>query len=289
MRYLKGRPEREYRSAQREGAPVKYALFLGCKIPAELPAYEASTRAVLAHLGVALTDLPFTCCGYPARSASRDGFVVSAARNLALAERAGLDLVTPCMCCFGTLRHAMRFLGEDAALRARVARALADEGLAWSGTAEVFHLLSVLARVVGVDTLAAAVRAPQAARSVAAQYGCHALRPSNVTAFDNPVAPTIFEALIAATGATPVDWPRRLECCGDPLHDASAALSTRIARAKIVDAVESGADVLCTACPHCQVRFDAARSEPGAPVLRTLLYPQLLGLALGLPQASLGL
>jgi len=268
---------------------MKFALFLGCRIPSQLPAYEASTRAVLAHLGVALVDLPFTCCGYPARNASRDGFVVSAARNLALAERAGLDLVTPCMCCFGTLRHAMRFLGEDAALRARAARALADEGLGWSGSSRVFHLLSVLARDVGIDALAAAVQAPQSGRSVAAQYGCHALRPSNVTDFDNPVAPTIFEALIAATGATPVDWPRRLECCGDPLHEASPALSERITRAKIVDAVESGADAVCTACPHCQVRFDAARSEPGAPVVRTLLYPQLLGLALGLPEASLGL
>jgi heterodisulfide reductase subunit B len=110
-----------------------------------------------------------------------------------------------------------------------------------------------------------------------------------VTTFDNPVAPTIFEALIAATGATPIDWPRRLECCGNPLHDASAALSARITRAKIIDAVESGADVLCTACPHCHQSFDAAQSGPDAPVVRTLLYPQLLGLALGLPKASLGL
>jgi len=29
---------------------MKYALFLGCKIPARLPAYAASTRAVLEHL-----------------------------------------------------------------------------------------------------------------------------------------------------------------------------------------------------------------------------------------------
>jgi len=268
---------------------MKFALFLGCKIPSQLPAYEASTRAVLAHLDVTLVDLPFTCCGYPARNASRDGFVVSAARNLAVAERAGLDVLTPCMCCFGTLQHAIRFLGEDAGLRARAARALAEEGLAWSGTSEVFHLLSVLAREVGVDTLAAAVRVPQAGRSVAAQYGCHALRPSNVTAFDNPMAPTTFEALIAATGATPIDWPRRLECCGDPLHEANAALSARITRAKVIDAVESGADVLCTACPHCQLRFDAVRADPRVPAVRTLLYPQLLGLALGLPSASLGL
>jgi heterodisulfide reductase subunit B len=268
---------------------VRYALFLGCRIPSALPAYEASTRAVLGHLGVALVDLPFACCGYPARSYSRDAFAVTAIRNLALAERAGLDVLTPCMCCFGTLRHAMRFVAEDAALRSRVTQALATDGLAWSGTSAVEHLLPVLARTVGVDALAARVCAPRPDQRVAAQYGCHALRPSDVTGIDNPVAPTIFESLIRATGAIPVDWPRRLDCCGDPSHEANAPLSWRMTRAKIVDAQESGAEAICTACPHCHLRFDAARVAEPAPAVRTLLVTQLLGVAMGLPAESLGL
>ena len=44
---------------------------------------------------------------------------------MALAERAGLDLLTPCKCCFGTLRQAIRLLDEDAELRSRVTQALA--------------------------------------------------------------------------------------------------------------------------------------------------------------------
>ncbi len=268
---------------------MKYALFLGCKIPSKLPAYEASTRAVLAHLGVTLVDLEFNCCGYPARNYSRDAFVMASIRNLALAERAGLDLLTPCTCCFGTLRHAMRFLEEDAELRARVRQALAAEGLAWSGKTEVEQLLSVLARNVGVDVLAAAVRMPRTGLRVAAQYGCHALRPSNVARFDDPMAPTIFETLISATGATPVDWPRRLDCCGDPLHEANAPLAERMTRAKIADALESGAEAICSACPHCHLRFDAVQTGSPDPSIRTMLYTQLLGLAMGLPAKSLGL
>jgi len=268
---------------------MKYALFLGCKIPSQLPAYETSTRAVLGHLGVTLVDLEFDCCGYPARSFSRDAFVVAAARNLALAERAGLDLLTPCSCCFGTLRHAIRFLGEDAELRARVAQTLAAEGLAWSGTIEVEHLLPLLARVVGVAALAAAVRAPHSGLRVAAQYGCHALRPSDMSGIDNPGAPTMFETLIRVTGATPVDWPRRLDCCGDPLHEANGPLAENMTRAKIADALESGAEALCSACPHCQLRFDAVQANGADPVIQTVLYTQLLGLALGLPAKTLGL
>ncbi len=268
---------------------MKCALFLGCKIPSKLPAYEASTRAVLEHVGVTLVDLEFNCCGYPARNFSRDAFVVAAAHNLALAERAGLNIMTPCKCCFGTLRHAIRFMDEDAQLRARVAQALAAEGLAWSGRTKVEHLLPLLARTVGVDVLAAAVRSPRTGLRVAAQYGCHALRPGNVTRFDNPLAPTIFETLIRVTGATPVDWPRRLDCCGDPLHEANAALSEGMTRAKIADALESGAEVICTACPHCHLRFDAVQAASADPGIGTLLYTQLLGLAMGLPAKSLGL
>ena len=247
---------------------MKYALFLGCKIPSSLPAYAASTRAVLARLGVTLVDMEFSCCGYPARSYSRDAFVAAAAHNLALAERAGLNLLTPCACCYGSLRHAIRFLAEDDALRARVADALAAEELVWSGEIEVEHVLTVLARQVGTDTLAAAVRMPHADLRVAAQYGCHLLRPDDVAAFDNPVAPTRFEALIGATGASAVDWPLRLECCGDPLHETDAPLSDYMARSKIADALASGAEVLCTACPHCHLHFDAVQAESGAPPMR---------------------
>ena len=268
---------------------LKYALFLGCKIPARLPAYAASTRAVLKHLGVTLVDLEFNCCGYPAHDVSRDAFVLSAARNLALAERAGLDLLTPCACCYGTLRQAIAFLVEDSELRSRVTQTLAAENLAWSGKVEVENVLTVLARVIGVHALAAAVRAPRTGLRVAAQYGCHTLRPSNVARIDNPLAPTIFETLIGLTGATPVDWSRRLDCCGDPLHGANTPLSENITRAKIADAASAGAQVLCTACPHCHLRLDGVQTDGVAPSIRPLLYTQLLGTALGLSAKSLGL
>lgn len=268
---------------------MKYALFLGCKIPSKLPVYAASTRAVLGYLGVELVDLEFDCCGYPARNYSREAFVLASIHNLALAERAGLDLLTPCTCCYGTLRHAIRLANEDAQLRARVTQALAAKRLAWSGRTEVEHLLPLLARKVGVDTIAAAVRIPRTGLRVAVQYGCHALRPSDVTGIDNPVVPTMFESLIRLTAATPVDWPRRLDCCGDPLHQANAPLSEHMTRAKIASALESGAEVICTACPHCHLRFDAVQAGTGGASIPTLLYTQLLGLAMGLPAQALGL
>ena len=63
---------------------------------------------------------------------------------------------------------AVEGLDEDAALRARITQALAAEGLAWSGAIEVEHVLPVLAREIGVDALAAGVRAPRTMANAAA-------------------------------------------------------------------------------------------------------------------------
>ena len=272
---------------------MTWALFLGCRIPAALPAYGVATRAVLARLGVdVVDDVPFDCCGYPARDLDREAGVRLAARNLARAAARGVDVLAPCKCCYGQLRHAAHALERDPALRDRVAASLAREGIPWRDGARVEHLLGVLDREVGVEAIAAVVTTPQTGRRVAASYGCHALRPSDVVRLDNPLAPQVFERLVAATGAQPVDWPRRLDCCGRPLHARNAPLALRLARAKVADAREAGADLLCTACTWCQLQLDeyAAGAAPDAdPTLATLLYPQLLGLALGLPPETLGL
>ncbi|MBU4202179.1 MAG: CoB--CoM heterodisulfide reductase subunit B, partial [Candidatus Altiarchaeota archaeon] len=77
----------------------EYTLFLGCIIPARFPFMEKSTRLVLAKLGCVLHDLDgATCC--PTKSIIKPigdmSWYVTAARNLALAERAGYDLLVPC-------------------------------------------------------------------------------------------------------------------------------------------------------------------------------------------------
>ncbi|HVO87595.1 MAG TPA: CoB--CoM heterodisulfide reductase iron-sulfur subunit B family protein [Casimicrobiaceae bacterium] len=269
---------------------MKIALFVGCCIPARLPAYEVSARAVLGHLGVDLVDVPFDCCGYRSRSISGDAFVFASARNLALAGRAGVDVLTLCTCGFGTLKLAARLLEKDPEVRGRVERALAAEGLVASPGTAVEHLLWFLARRIGVDVVAAAVRSPRSGIRVAAQYGCHALRPSDISGIDDPMNPKIFETLIEATGAEAVDWPLRLECCGDPVRGASATIAHRMARAKLDDAKGAGAQAICTACPHCHLRFDSEDADAPLPrAIRPLLLTQLLGLAMGLEPAALGM
>jgi heterodisulfide reductase subunit B len=268
---------------------MTFALFIGCRIPQHVPEYERAARAVLRRLGVDLVDLhDLGCCGYPARHLRLDAHLLLASRNLAIAGARGLDLLTLCQCCSGNLRHAQHLLRRDTGLSAAVAGQLATEGLELPSSpgTRVRHLFDVLARDVGVETIAARVTAPQQRLRVAAHYGCHGLRPSDVVDLDSPHAPTVLERLVAATGARPVDWPRRLDCCGAPIAERNPALAARLGQAKIADPREAGASCLCTGCPWCQVQLT---EQGGDEPLPTLLYAQLLGLALGLPPRVLGL
>jgi len=59
---------------------MKYALFLGCNIPARVEQYDFSARAVLKQAGVQLVDNhDFNCCGYPMRNADQKSFLLCSA------------------------------------------------------------------------------------------------------------------------------------------------------------------------------------------------------------------
>jgi heterodisulfide reductase subunit B len=274
---------------------MKFALFLGCNIPVRVPQYALAARAVVDKLGIEMVDdREFKCCGNPIRNTDHQTFVLMAARNLALAEKLGLDMMVLCKCCFGSLKKAARLLAQDAQLQEQINAQLAKEGLHYAGKTNVAHFLSILYHDIGIDALKEKITKPFKGVKVATHYGCHALRPSDVTEFDDPVAPVLFDALVSATGALSIDWPLKLECCGAPLLGVNDRLSRDLTQKKLVDGRRSGADYLCVACPYCQMQFDQVQQMMAFERdmdfrLPSLVFPQLLGLAMGIEGDALGL
>ena len=274
---------------------MRYALFLGCQIPAHLNQYETAARAVSKRLGVDLVDIKqFNCCGYPVRNLDFKTFVLFSGRNLALAAKKQLNLMSLCKCCYGSLKKADHLLKEDASLRAEINTILQKEGLKYEGDVEVKHFLSVLYHEVGIEPIKEKIARTFAKLNIATHYGCHALRPSKIVEFDDPVAPSLFDQLVEVTGAKSIYWPTQLECCGAPLWGINDELSMDLTAKKLTDAKQSGADYLCTACTYCQIQFDTVQkmmlSNRGANhQLPSLLYPQLLGLSMGIDGKTLGL
>jgi len=274
---------------------MKYALFLGCTIPRRLQQYDLSARAVLDKFDVDVVDIrEFNCCGYPIKNSDFKTFVLFSARNLALAEKQSLDVMTLCKCCFGSLKKVNHLMKQDSSLRDEINFFLAKEGLEYKGTIEITHFLSVLHKEVGLKTLKEKVTRPFNDLKIATHYGCHALRPSDIMQFDNAVAPVLFDQLVETTGAKSINWPLKLECCGAPLLGVNDELSMDLTEKKLVNGKESGADYLCVGCPWCQVQFDTVQEMMTSQRstnhrLPSILYPQLLGLAMGIDGDTLGI
>jgi CoB--CoM heterodisulfide reductase subunit B len=274
-----------------------YAYFWGCYVPGRLPHMEKATRMVFDALGVDAVDVEgLTCCPEKTmvRNASHRTWLLTAARNLSVAEEAGRLFVTPCTGCFSTLKGANVELKTDAKLRAEVNRDLARIGRQFRGTTDVVHVLDVLHQDIGPAALRERIKYPMTGMGIAVHYGCHLLRPSDELLFDDPFWPVKLDQLVEALGARSVPYPSKMDCCGNLLLRAGQDESARqMCRSKLRDIVEAGADALTLVCPSCMMQYDnmqALLARGGEDTnLPVLYYPELLGLALGLDAEEMGL
>jgi heterodisulfide reductase subunit B len=269
-----------------------YAFFPGCTIPIVLPHLEAVSRRALPEVGIQLVDLPFTCCPTAAvREVDEDAWLVMAARNLAVAEEAGLDIVTLCNGCAQSLREAQREL-EDEDRRDRVNARLSEVCRRYSGVVRVHHFAMLLHEMR--HSLASRTDGRLAGLRVASHPGCHLLRPSDVMGFDDPERPVKYDEIVAALGATAVEYPGMSQCCGFKMFDADRDASARAIADKVDAAAAAGADVLLVGCPSCFQQFDrnqvvAQRATGRQRTLPVIFLTQLLGLALGFTASEAGL
>ena len=274
---------------------MKFAMFRCCPTSVFLKQYESSTDAVLAKLDVGLVDIPeFNCCGYPLKNYDFKAYLISAVRNLALAEERSLDIMTLCNCCYGSLKHADILMKEDPSIREEINATLENDGLRYKGDIEVRHMLDVLYKDIGIDRIKEKVVKKFSGPKIATHYGCHLLRPRQIVQFDDPEEPTIFDELVEVTGAESIAWTEQLKCCGAPVWGINDDLSMDLTEKKVDNARQSGADYLCVSCVFCQLQFDKVQkilSEKRHKnnSLPSILYPQLLGLSLGVDAETLGI
>ncbi|OGR36229.1 MAG: hypothetical protein A2051_02860 [Desulfovibrionales bacterium GWA2_65_9] len=284
--------------------------YPGCSQTGTAAEYDRSSRACCQALGVRLVDVPdWTCCGStPAHTVDHVLAGALAARNLLQAERIGHDRVaTPCPSCLAALRTASQHLAQDVQPDSN-----APEDMAPSFRAEVERLLDrpaplrasavsvlqVLAEDVGIAAIASAVKKPLTGLRVAPYYGCLLNRPPGLMAFDDPENPTALDRVLTACGATVVDFPFKTECCGAAFGMPRLDIMQRLS-ARILDMADTcGADVIVVACPLCQMNLDLRRGQVNDHSRRqggrefslpAPYFTQLLGLALGLAEADLGL
>ncbi len=272
-----------------------YTYFPGCSSAEGFAkAYDWSAQAVCKALDTELTELDdWNCCGSsPYNTLDELASFCLSSRNLALAEKRGFDMVTPCSSCYIMLGQTNSYLKEYPKVKAKVNEALAAGNLEYRGTIRVRHLLDVLVNDIGYDAIRSRVKKNLSGLKVAPYYGCQIVRPK--FGFDHPEFPQSLDKLVASLGGEPVPFPLKSRCCGGSLIISEEALALNLVGNILDSAWSNGAECLITVCPLCQTNLDAYQSRVNK-MLKTkfnlpiLFFTQLMGIAFGLSEKDLGL
>jgi heterodisulfide reductase subunit B2 len=294
---------------------MKYGYYPGCSLERNAIAYHQSTMAVARHLGMELNEVEdWNCCGATEYiSVNRMAAYALIGRNLALAAQQGgtanehapangngtaveaTQLVAPCSACYLNLSKVDYYLGDSPELADTTNQALAAGGLHYTpGSVRVRHLLDVVVNDVGIEEIAAHVRAPLHHLRLAPYYGCLAVRPGFGGRFDDPEYPTSLDKLLRTLGSTVVDFPLKAHCCGGHMTQISQDTALELIRRILHNAAEYQADAIVTLCPMCQINLDLFQESVNRRFnlhyeLPVLYFTQVLGLAMGIEPAELGI
>ena len=273
----------------------RYAPFFGCLISTKHSHFEAAVRRSMPRLGAELVDLDgFTCCPDPIhyKAADKLDWLSVAARNLCIAEEAGVDLITCCSGCTSTLRETNHVLKEDAQLREQVNDRLRRIGRQFKGTINVRHIATVVRDDFGVEAVAESVTRPLTGLRVAIHYGCHLLKPEVVMQVEDPGRPESLQNLIRALGAEPVWHARHLFCCGKVCLNGQ--IQAQIMHDNLVEFTALDIDAIGLICPTCFDEYDLGQLQLSRKLQKKFATPvfyyfQLLALAQGFAPADIGL
>lgn len=276
-----------------------YSFFLGCVMPNRFPNVEASIRRVLPEIGINLEELEgASCCPAPGvvRSFDEPTWLALASRNLALAEMAGHDLLTGCNGCYGTFKEALAEVRENPERLKEVQSVFRGLGIKFKATVEVKHLIELI-NEIGPDAIREKVTMPLKGVKVAVHYGCHLLKPSANRPWAQTQRHDFLDKLVEATGAESVKYKDKFLCCGagGGVRASQVAVSVDIAKEKIDNAVEAGADCILNVCSFCHLQFEVSQMQLNKELgehkyrLPVIYYTQLLGLAMGIDPVELGL
>ena len=272
----------------------EYAYFPGCSLEQIGLSYHQSSIETTKKLGVELKELEdWNCCGATTYFHVDELLAYAlCARNLAMAEKDGLDLVAPCSACYKNSYFTNKYLKEDPDLAEHINYALEEDNLSFSGQIEVKHLIEVFVHDVGFDEIRNNVSKPLEGLRVAPYYGCQILRPKKDD--EDVEQAEYFEELLSAIGAEPIPYPLKLKCCGGSLLISNRIAALNMVRNLLQNAEENGAAVIATACPMCQVNLECYQQQVNQEFgtrfsVPVVYFTQLMGLALGIPGKKLGI
>jgi heterodisulfide reductase subunit B len=262
---------------------MKVTYYPGCSLEGTAVDYAASIEGIAPLLDVELVELfDWNCCGASsAHSLNHRIALHLPARNLALAEKSGRDVVAPCALCFNRLKAAEKaLLGPD----------WEELGIHYRGGFKIWDFLDYLSQDFLLETLASKVVAPLKNLQAVCYYGCLAARPPEVTDKIDYENPQNMERLLQVLGVEAIDWSFKTDCCGAGLAVARPDVIDTLVQGLYERALEAGAECFVVSCQMCQANLDLSQERISRKFGRDYYLPvfyftELIALALGHPKA----
>ncbi|MGY8745414.1 MAG: CoB--CoM heterodisulfide reductase iron-sulfur subunit B family protein [Candidatus Poseidoniales archaeon] len=244
---------------------VKYSYYPGNVARQSSREVEDTIQPLCRSLGIELIEI----VGYNGdggniiKQGNKDLQLALNARNLAIAEKNGHDIITACASAQGILHESLETFQKDPIALAKANRVLEKTtGMTLDGTnISTNHLLHVLIDEIGLEKIEAAVVNPLNL-DIASYYGPHMQR-KGACGGDDAWNPTYMEQLITALGGRPVDFKTKTSSVGNPsilsLGDSVMKLTARV----LNDAKKAGAQVLVSACTQSHSNLDSYQGKAG--------------------------
>jgi heterodisulfide reductase subunit B2 len=268
---------------------VKIGYYPGCSMAGTGKEYGISLNEVLSILDVELEELnDWSCCGATSGHATNHLLSIALpARNLLIANKQKLNqVVAPCAACYNRLAVSQHELKENPELGKEIAELLGENVATDVSIKNIIELFDL----IGTDKIVENRKRELKGIKAACYYGCLLVRPFDITHFDDAEQPSSMEKLISATGAQPVDWNYKIECCGGSHSIAHKEIVVDLSQKIINDAKLHGADVIVVACPMCHSNLDmrqrAMKRNNDMPIL---YLSEFIGLSLGFKPEELGI
>jgi glycolate oxidase iron-sulfur subunit len=231
-----------------ENPRSRVGFFLGCAQSLMFAEESSATVRVLVRNGCqVITPQDVQCCGMPARGYGRMDLVRSQAQhNIAVFERYNLDvIVTDCATCGSTLKEYGNMLKDDPE---------------WSARAMVF---SNMVKDVSEYLMEIPLEKPQGRVTARVTYHdpCHLRRAQQI--WQQPRA-----LLKLVDGLEFVELPEADWCCGSAGSQLITHYETsrRVMDRKLDNLTRTGAEVVASGCPGCQMQLLSGVRRRGIPV-----------------------
>jgi len=272
---------------------LKYAYYPGCSLGSTGIEFGTSCLQVAKTLGIDLWEIPdYNCCGASAAHLTNHKLALALpARNLAIAEKEGLDVAIPCAACYARFKATAKAVKDSPETQAEIAGMI---DMDYQASGKVISMMDLLAKEITPEAIQAKMVLNLNGMKVASYYGCLLVRPHKIADSGDWENPMAMDEIVTTLGGEAVDWGFKTVCCGAGHVVTNPTVGQDMIYEILRNAELNGAEAIACACPLCGLNLDMRQKQINARhgtkfQIPIYYFTELMALTFGYTPAEVGL